>query len=319
MGGNSMSTRDFSGLRKLLIAAAAGVLLSFGVASAVTVPIDVNINYQTDGVILTRAFDWNEAGSGLPIYAADNPLIPGDQTGTAVKPGDPLVAGQALSFLYQANLVSATAPGGGTINPANLNGALPTNYEVTIVARINETVTDFGVIGGAQIATFSLTGGTMNIYLDQNVNANTLAGTGFDDGTQVLTGTVQSGDSIFSFITTGPFANTGQGSSTTEIAISPINYDHNFFQTDVLHDLDFTTQLKFPAGTSTTTCFFCGGAGAPFGDFTGFNPATDLLLKADASNIFTAEKVPEAGSLVLFGSGLLGLVTFLRRRSAKNK
>jgi len=312
-----MSTKNFSGLGKSLIAAAAGVVLSFGVASADQ--INVNVNYGPDGVITTRAFDWNEAGSGIAIYAADNPALPGDQTGTAVKPGDPLVAGQQLSFLYQANLVSATAPGGGTISPVNLNGALATNYEVTIVARINETVTGFGVIGGVQIATFSLTGGTMNIYLDQNVNANTAAGTGFDDGTQVLSGTVTSGDSIFSFITAGAGAGTGQGSSTTEIVIAPINYDHTFFQTDILHDLDFTTQLFFPAGTSTTTCFFCGGGGAPFGDFTGFNPATDLLLKADASNIFTAEKIPEAGSLVLFGSGLLGLVTFLRRRSAKNK
>lgn len=306
-----MSTKIFSGLRRSLIAAAAGVVLSFGVASADQ--IDVNVNYGPDGVILTRAFDWNEAGSGLAIYAADNPLIAGDQTGTAVKPGDPLQAGQQLTFLYQANLVSATAPNGSTIALPNLNGVTAaTNYEITIVAAITETVTGFGVIGGAQVATFSLTGGTMNIYFDTNVDANTAAGTGFDNGTQVLTGTVASGDSIFSFI-----SGIGQGSSTTEIVIAPLNYDQTFFQTALLHDLDFTTQLFFPAGTSSTVCFFCGGAGAPFGNFTNFNPATDLLLKADASNIFTA--IPEAGSLVLFGSGLLGLVSFLRRRNLKTK
>jgi hypothetical protein len=315
MGGNSMSTKTFGGLIKSLIAAAAGILLSFGVASADQ--IDVNVNYGADGVILTRAFDWNEAGSGLPIYAADNPLILGDQTGQAVKPGDPLLAGQQLSFLYQANLVSATAPNGSTISLPNLNGITPaTNYEVTIVARINEVVTGFNTIGGQDIATFSLTGGTMNIYFDNNVNANTALGSGFDDGTQVLTGTVQSGSSLFAF---DPSIGGGQGSSTTLVIVSPLAYDQNFFQTTLLHDLDFTTQLKFPAGTSSTICFFCGGGGAPFGDFTAFNGASDLLLKADASNIFTAEKVPEAGSLVLFGSGLLGLVTFLRRRSAKSK
>jgi hypothetical protein len=307
-----MSTKNFSGLRKSLIAAAAGVLLSFGVASADQ--IDVNVNYGPDGVILTRAFDWNEAGSGIAIYAVDNPLIAGNQAGQPVQPGDPLQAGQQLTFLYQSNLVSATAPNGSTISLPNLNGTTAaTNYEITIVAVINEVITGFNVIGGQQIATFSLTGGTMNMYFDTASNVNIAAGTGFDDGTQVLTGTVQSGSSLFAF---DPSINGGQGSSTTLIIISPLAYDQNFFQTTLLHDLDFTTQLKFPAGTSTTTCFFCGGAGGVFGDFTNIS---GLLLKADASNIFTAEKVPEAGSLVLFGSGLLGLVTFLRRRGAKNK
>jgi hypothetical protein len=308
-----MFNKIIGDLGKPLIAAAAGLVLSFGVASADN--IDVNVNYSTDGVILTRAFDWNEAGSGLAIYAADNPLIAGDQTGTAVKPGDPLQVGQALSFLYQANLVSATAPGGGTISLPNLNGTTAaTNYEVTIVAKINESVTGFTTAGGQQIATFSLTGGTLNMYLDTNVDANTAAGTGFDNGSQVLTGTIQSGSSLFSF---DPSINGGQGSSTTLIIVAPLDYDQTFFQTTLLHDLDFTTQLKYPAGTSATTCFFCGGAGGTFADFTAFNTATDLQLKADASNIFTS--VPEAGSLVLFGSGLLGLVSFLRRRGAKNK
>src|SRR5688572_29573946 len=288
--------KGVSRLGKLLLSTAAGVLLSFGIAIADQ--IDVLVNYGPDGVILTRAFDWNEAGSGLALYAADNPLIGGDQTGTAVQPGDPLPVGQQLTFLYQANLVSATAPNGSTIALPGLN----TTYEYTITASINETVTGFGEIGGVQIATFSLTGGTMNIYFDVAANADTAAGTGFDDGLEVLTGTVESGDSIFSFITSGANANTGQGSSTTLIVIAPLDYNQAFFITPILHDLDFTTQLKYPAGTSTTVCFFCGGAG--FGPFTNFDSG-DLLLKADASNIFTS--VPEASSLLLFGTGLLGL------------
>jgi hypothetical protein len=303
-----MLIKNLSRLGKFLLSTAAGVLLSFGIAAADQ--IDILVNYGPDGVILTRAFDWNEAGSGLAIYAADNPAIAGDQTGTAVKPGDPLVVGQQLTFLYQANLVSATAPDGSTIPLPNLNTA----YEYTIVASINETVTDFAVVGGTQVATFTLTGGTMNIYFDTPADANTAAGTGFDDGLQVLTGTVQGGDSIFQFI---PGSGTGQGSSTTTIIVAPLDYNQAFFITPILHDLDFTTQLAFPAGTSTTVCFFCGGTGGTFADFTNFNPATDLLLKADASNIFTS--IPEASSLLLFGTGLLGLVTVLRRRTSKGK
>lgn len=318
-----MSTKNFSGLRKSLIAAAAGVLLSFGVASAVE--INVNFNTQFDGIVLVKEFDWSSAGSGVPIYAADNPTTLGNDTGTPVLPGQTLLPGQLLTFDYQASLANMLNPASAQIPLPNLNGAGANNYEITAIGILNEVITGFSVdANGNQTANFQITGGTLKIFFDTNVNSNVLAGTGFEDGTLILTATQASGTSSFTFCPVGqPCQNlppgtggTGQGSSTTELIVAGLAYDQTFFLTSLLHDLDFTTQLRFPPGTSATTCFFCS---PDANGFPSFDPDGGLVLKADASNVFTAEKVPEAGSLVLFGSGLLGLVSFLRRRNLKAK
>jgi hypothetical protein len=240
-------------------------------------------------------FDWDSSGSGVAVGAG--PI------------GTPLTVGSTYVFDYQSRLTGVKDINGILVPFTGLDTAA---FEYTVVATFPEIVTAAPVgpapaLGQALFST--LAGGEFRVYYDIPGDSNVANGTGFLDGTLVMSGTIDAGlPSIFSlFIAGGQLI--GQGST---FVTGLVNYvDPNYFDPAIsIFDIEFRSQLFFPPQDSTTTTMFAGGSGL-------FAPHTvlsnDLLLKADGSSRFST--VPEPSTLILLGAGILGLMGFARRKS----
>jgi hypothetical protein len=297
-------------IRKLAPLALAIGMSFAGTAQAATDTL-FNLKNGAGQTIVSGAdtLDWSSAGSGVAI---------------GIGPfGSALEVGDAFDFRYQANLVGVnggteTALLTGLDSSSNGIANAGRSYEFTISAKLREVVTGVGNDGVGPTARFGLGGGVgdnkVAIYYDTAMNANTVTGTGFDDGILVALLTVTSTGTTSNFGITGPNAGQGAAKLSAEISESGdfINAAYLENVERLLFGLNFESTLNFPAGAAYTNNFHIGGD-AMFGNY--IVGANDIVFKVDGSNTFT--QVPEPGSMVLLGAGLLGFVGAARRRKAK--
>jgi hypothetical protein len=302
------STSKFFGVdmenmfRKLIpIAAALGCAFAASSAQAFTLKDGSNV-LATDVTTL----GWNTTGSGVAIGAG--PF------------GAPLIVGETFQFLYQANLSSVdgdpTALFDGLDFNANGKKDATKSFEFTIVAKLNEKVES--VTGSTAI--FGLAGTSADnkvaIFYDTAANASTTAGTGFTDGKMIALLTIVPDNTQSTFTIIG---NGGQGATkinAVNVASGDfIDPDYLDGVSDQLFGVNFESNLDYPAGNSATTKFHIGNDSL----FPGYTVgANDIVFKVHGSNTFPSNPVPEPGTMMLMGMGMLGVAGIKRRRALKS-
>jgi len=275
-------------------------------------------------------FDPNGTGGATNLAIVSFDESPGNAlaVGSILAPGVPNTV-TPFTVLYQARI--------GTLNDAGNNivsvPGLTTTGELTIVAMFKEVET----VTGPNSVTLSLNtpqvGSFIQVYFDPSKDSSDLAGTGFNNGTLIYSGTVNRDG-------TGSFANTPGaidnfdnhlandypgvlslvGAGGTILSANTTFQNSNFFLTSVsMLQFSFNTSNKVPfAEVDPSHLFFNGTVpvlGPPGLTINGLT-GPDFQFQADANSSFQTAAVPEPATVsgALVGIGLIALRAFRARR-----